>query len=253
VSPGPWLAHLRRETERFAEVVTRSPLRVHVPAYPDYTVHSLAAHIGRGLRLFHAIVTGGPAEAPAEVPDSEEVADWVLAGLDPLVTTLSKIPPDKPVKYPHQAGERPAGLIATLLAVEVGVHRWDVETVLGQHVPIPPDLAVREVENAFANFAPRLAGSGVADIGGTVWLRTTDTPSAWSARVDSGRLLTEQAPADPGDATVVAAGTAQDIALLVWKRALPPRPGLEVTGSADVLKRFLATDYIPDPRTAPAH
>jgi hypothetical protein len=47
--------------------------------------------------------------------------------------------------------------------------------------------------------------------------------------------------------------TAQDIALLVWKRALPPRPELDVTGSADVLKRFLATDYIPDPRTTPAH
>ena len=257
--PGPWLAHLRRETERFAEVVTQSPLPVHVPAYPDYTVHSLAAHVGRGLRLFHAVVAGGSAQAPvaevpdAEVPDGGEIADWVLAGLDPLVAALSKVPPGQPVKFPFQAGERPAGLIAPLLAVEVGVHRWDVETVLGQHVPIPPDLAVREVESAFTSFAPRLAGSGVADIGGTVWLRTTDTPSAWSARVDSGRLVTEQAPADPGDAVVVAAGPAQDIALLVWKRALPPRPELEVTGSADVLNRFLATGYIPDPRTSPAH
>jgi hypothetical protein len=109
------------------------------------------------------------------------------------------------------------------------------------------------VENVFANFVPRLAGSGVADIGGTVWLRTTDTASAWSARVAGGRLVTEQAPDDPGDTAVVATGTAQDIALLVWKRAVPPRPELEVTGSADVLKRFLATDYIPDPRTTPAH
>jgi hypothetical protein len=48
-------------------------------------------------------------------------------------------------------------------------------------------------------------------------------------------------------------GAAQDIALLVWKRAVPPRPELGVTGSADVLKRFLTTDYIPDPRTTPAH
>lgn len=39
-SPGPWIAHLRREAERFAEVVTRSPQQVHVPAYPVYTVHS---------------------------------------------------------------------------------------------------------------------------------------------------------------------------------------------------------------------
>jgi hypothetical protein len=41
--------------------------------------------------------------------------------------------------------------------------------------------------------------------------------------------------------------------LLVWKRALPRRTELDVAGSADVLKRFLATDYIPDRRTTPAH
>ena len=253
-SVAPWLDHLRREAERFAEVTARSPLQAHVPAYPDFTVHSLAAHIGRGLRQFHAIVSSGSGELPdIEVPDGEEIADWALAGLDPLVTLLSEVPPDKPVPFPHQAGDRPAGLIPALLAVEVGVHRWDVESVLGDHAPIPSDLAVREVENVFANFVPRLAGSGVPDIGGTVWLRTTDTASAWSARVVDGRLVTEQAPDGPCDTAVVVTGAAQDIALLVWKRAVPPRSELEIAGSADVLKRFLATDYIPDPRTTPAH
>jgi hypothetical protein len=128
-----------------------------------------------------------------------------------------------------------------------------VESVLGEHVPIPSDLAVQEVESVFANFVPRLAGSGVADIGGAVWLRTTDTAAAWSARVSDGRLVTERAPDSPSDTAVAVTGTAQDIALLVWKRAVPPRAELGVTGSADVLKRFLATDYIPDPRTTPAH
>ncbi len=254
----PWLAHLQRESERFAEVVRQSPLRAHVPTYPDFTVHSLAAHIGRALRLFQGILAAGRAAGDGEyqsveVPDGQEIADWVLAGVSPLVTLLSEVPPDKPVPFPHRAGERPAGLIAPLLAVEVGVHRWDVESVLGEHVPIPSELAVQEVESVFANFVPRLASTGVADIGGTVWLRTTDTEAAWRARVDDGRLVTERVPDGPRDAAVAAAGAAQDIALLVWKRALPPRPELEVTGSADVLKRFLVTDYIPDPRTTPAH
>jgi uncharacterized protein (TIGR03083 family) len=250
-----WLAHLRRETERFADVVRESPLRAHVPAYPDFTVHSLAAHIGRALRLFDAIADGGKQPSPEalEVPAGADVADWVLAGLAPLVTLLGEIPPDKPVPFPHDAGDRPAGLIAPLLAVEVGVHRWDVESVLGDHAPIPADLAVQEVESVFTNFVPRLAGSGVADIGGTVWLRATDTAAAWSARVSDGRLTTERAPDRPSDAAVCVTGAAQDIALLVWKRALPPRPELEVAGSADVLKRFLVTDYIPDPRTTPEH
>jgi uncharacterized protein (TIGR03083 family) len=251
-----WLAHLRRETERFAAVVRESPLQAHVPAYPDFTVHSLAAHIGRALRLFDAIARDGgkhPSPEALEVPAGPDVADWVLAGLAPLVTLLGEIPPDKPVPFPHDAGDRPAGLIAPLLAVEVGVHRWDVESVLGDHAPIPADLAVQEVESVFANFVPRLAGDGVADIGGTVWLRATDTAAAWSARVSNGRLTTERAPDRPSDAAVFVTGAAQDIALLVWKRALPPRPELEVAGSADVLKRFLVTDYIPDPRTTPAH
>jgi uncharacterized protein (TIGR03083 family) len=250
----PWLAHLRRETERFADVVTQSPLLAHVPAYPDFTVYSLAVHVGRVLRVFRGVVAGdGEDYLTADVPDAEDVADWVLAALDPLVTLLGEVPPDKPVQLPHQAGDRPAGLIAPQVSVEVGMHRWDVESVLGEHVPIPPDLAVQDVDSVFTNFAPRLAASGVADIGGTVWLRTTDTPAAWSAQVSDGRLVTEHAPDSPGDAAVTVTGRAQDIALLVWKRALPPRPDLDVTGSVDVLKRFLVTDYIPDPRTTPAH
>jgi uncharacterized protein (TIGR03083 family) len=250
-----WLAHLEREAERFATVVRQSPLRAHVPAYPDFTVHSLAAHIGRGLRQFHAIVAPGEASPSLDAPDGEEVADWILAGLGPLVTVLREVPPDQPVAFPHDAGDRPAGLIAPLLAVEVGVHRWDVESVLGDHAPIPAELAVQEVESVFANFVPRLAGSGVADIGGTVWLRATDTTAAWTARVDDGRLTTERAPGAPDSAsgTVIVTAPAQDIALLVWKRALPPRPELDVAGNTDVLKRFLVTDYIPDPRTTPAH
>lgn len=250
----PWLAHLRREGERFAQVAARSPLQVHVPAYPDFTVHSLAAHVGRVLRLFQSIITSGTAEiTPAEAPDGEAVAEWVLAGLDPLVTLLGEVPPDKPVPFPHQAGDRPAGLIAPSLAVEVGVHRWDVESVLGEHVPILADLAVQEVESVFANFVPRLAGSDVADIGGAVWLRATDTQTAWSVCVTDDRLVTEQSLDEPRETAVVVTGTAQDIALLVWKRAVPPRPELEVAGNSNVLKRFLATDYIPDPRTTPAH
>jgi uncharacterized protein (TIGR03083 family) len=251
--PGPWLDHLRREAGRFAELVRLSPPRAHVPAYPDFTVHSLAVHIGRGLRTFHAIVTGSGDDPAAGVPEGEDIADWVLAGLDPLVTVLGEVPPDKPVPFPHHAGDRPAGLIAPLLAVEVGVHRWDVESVLGDHAPIPADLAVQEVESVFANFAPRLAGSGVADIGGTVRLRAPEAAAARTARVSDGRLTAQRAPDDPSDAAVVVTGAAQDIALLVWKRALPPRPELDVAGNVDVLKRFLVTDYIPDPRTTPAH
>src|SRR6204780_4715286 len=98
-----WLTHLRRETERFADVVRESPLRAHVPAYPDFTVQSLAAHIGRGLRLFRAIAAGGGEQPALEVPAGADIADWVLAGLAPLVTVLGEIPEDQLVPFPHDA------------------------------------------------------------------------------------------------------------------------------------------------------
>ena len=186
-----WIGHLEREAERFATVVTRSPLPAHVPAYPDFTVHSLSAHIGRALRLFHGILTtGGGTYAASRGAHRRGYRRLGAGGRRPLVTLLSEVPPDQLVPFPHQAGDRPAGLIAPLFAVEVGVHRWDVETVLGEHVPIPSDLAVREVENVFTNFVPRLAARGVADIGGIVGLRTTDT---------AARLECPGAATPPGD------------------------------------------------------
>jgi uncharacterized protein (TIGR03083 family) len=247
--------HVRRETGRFLEAAGRSPLQARVPAYPAFTVETLSAHIGRALRIFHAILAAGsgyPDEA-VPAPTGPEVIEWVQAALDPFLAMLTEVPPEKLVPLPHGAGERPAGLIAPLLAVEIGVHRWDVESVLGEHAAIPKDLAIREIDRVFESFVPRLASTGVAPIGGTVQLQATDICAGWSIRVDDGRLLTGRLPAKPEDAAVVVSATAEDLALIVWKRWLPPRPGVKVSGSADVLKRFLSTDYIPDPQTTPAH
>jgi uncharacterized protein (TIGR03083 family) len=249
------LAHIRRETGRFVEVAGRSPLQVHVPAYPAFTVETLSAHIGRALRIFHAILSSGSyqQDEPAQAPQGPEVIEWVEAGLDPLLTLLSEVPPDKLVAFPHDAGDRPAALIAHLLAVEIGVHRWDLESVLGEHVAIPRDLAIREVDSVFETFVPRLASTGVAPIGGTVRLQATDVAVGWSVSVRDGRLLAGRLSGEPDDGTVVVSAAAEDLALIVWKRQPPPRPGVEISGSVDILKRFLSADCIPDPRTTPAH
>jgi len=253
---GEWLAHLRREASRFVEVAARSPLQVHVPSYPAFTVETLSAHIGRVLRAFQATVSAGssPQDQVIQAPAGQAIVGWVQAGLEPLLTSLGQVPPDQPVAFPHDAGDRPAALIAPLLAVEVGVHRWDLESVLGEHDAIPPDLAAREVDSVIENFVPRLASTGVTPIGGTVRLRATDAPVGWNVSVQDGRLLAGRLAGDePDDATVVVSAPVEDLALIVWKRWPPPRPGVTVSGPVDVLKRFLSTDYIPDPRTTPAH
>ena len=252
---GTSIGHVRRETSRFVEVAARSPLEVHVPAYPAFTVETLSAHIGRALRIFHDILAGQAVSLDRlpQAPAGSAVIEWVEAGLDPLGRLAAEVDPDTPVPFPHDAGDRPARQVPASLAVEIGVHRWDVESVLGDHATTPEDLAVSEIETVFANFVPRLASSGVAPIGGTVHLHATDAAITWSVSVQDGRLVTGrlEAGAQGGDVTVSA--TAADLALVVWKRALPPRAGVDVVGRDEVLRRFLSTDYIPDPRTTPAH
>jgi uncharacterized protein (TIGR03083 family) len=246
--------HIRRETGRFAEVAARSPLQAHVPAYPAFTVETLSAHIGRALRIFPSIISSGSynEDEVVEAPAGPAVVEWVEAALEPFLTVLAQTPPDTLVRLPHRTADQPVSVIAPLLAVEIGVHRWDVESVLGEHAATPQDLAIREIQNVFENFVPLLASAGVAPIGGTVRLQATDVAAAWGISVDDGRLLAGRLD-EPAEATVVVSAPVEDLALIVWKRWLPPRPGVEISGSVDVLKRFLSTDYIPDPRTTAAH
>lgn len=248
-------AHVDREIRRVLDVIARSPLAVHVPTYPGFTVESLGAHIGRALRVFHRVLSGGsdPDADRAAAPSGKAVVEWVEAGLAPLLTALEGVPADRRVTLPHGGGEQPASTVAGSAAVEVGVHRWDLESVLGQHEPVPADLAALEIDRAFGGFASRLAAEGVPPIGGEVELRASDTGEVWTASVENGRLHAGRLDGAPARADASVTAPVADLALLVWKRWPAPRAGVQVSGSWDVLKRFLAVDYIPDPRTTPAH
>jgi uncharacterized protein (TIGR03083 family) len=252
---GDWPGHVRREVDRFASVAARSPLPVHVPAYPDFTVETLTAHIGRALRTFAPVLSpgAGAATEPEQAPPGPAVIDWARAGVDPLLTLLAEVPADRLVPFPHGAGSRPAGLIGPLLAVEIGVHRWDLETVLGEHAEIPAELAVRAIDSVVENFVPRLAASGVDPIGGTLALTATDAGARWDITVAGGALIARRGGGSEPAADTTVSGPAEQLALLVWKRRPLAALALEVAGPPEILKRFLTTDYIPDPRSTPAH
>jgi uncharacterized protein (TIGR03083 family) len=259
LAAGDWLGHIKREALRFVSVAARSPLPAHVPAYPDFTVETLAAHVGRVLRAFEPVLSASQESAVHEpaadiaAPAGSDVIEWVWSGIDPILELLRRTPPGRLVAFPHGAGSRPAALVAPLLAVEVGVHRWDLETVLGEHAEMPAELAVRAIDSVFESFVPRLAASGVDPIGGRVRLTASDAGAGWNIAVEDGRLAAGRLDdADYGhDVTV--SGQAQDLALLIWKRRPPAGLPVQVTGRPDVLKRFLSVDYVPDPRCTPAH
>jgi hypothetical protein len=86
-----------------------------------------------------------------------------------------------------------------------------------------------------------------------VQLRATDIEAAWTVTVQDGGLRAGRSARGDDAADTVVSGPAEDLALIVWKRLPPPLSAARLAGLASVLDRFLATSYIPDPRTTPAH
>jgi uncharacterized protein (TIGR03083 family) len=247
------LLHIEHESTRFVEVAARSPMAAPVPTYPAYTVETLTEHIGVAFQNFSGILSSGTYDASAVVqaPRGVAVVEWLAASVAPLIALLREVPEDKLIPFPFGNTDRPAGSVPLLLAVEVGVHRWDLESVGGDHAAISPELAIVMLDRVFEGFVPRLAAAGVAPIGGSVQLCATDAPVAWALEVDNGRLQAGRLMKQADNAAVVVTAPAETLALLIWKRT-PLLPGLDVTGDADVLQRLLAVDYIPNPRTSPA-
>jgi hypothetical protein len=250
------LAHLEREASRFFEVAARSPLQAHVPTYPSFTVETLTAHIGRALKMVHTIIESGSWDESSEIrpaPAGLAVVAWAASALPALRSLLGEVPAERLVAFPHAPAPLPVGAVAVSIAVEVGVHRWDVESVLGEHASIPAELAVLEADKVFETFAPLLASAGVAPIGGTVELRASDVDVRWLLAVSDGRLEIARLLDETLSSDAVVVASAENLALLVWKRLLPKHPGFEVSGNFDVLNRLLLVEYVPNPRTSPVH
>lgn len=242
------LAHIWRETTRFAQLATREPLSLPVPSYPAFTVETLTAHVGTTLRSLQAALTGQRVAGEIQPPRGPAVIEWMGAGLDPVLKLLRDAKPDELVPFPPGTGTRRAALLAPLLAVQLALHRWDLESVRGEYSATPPDLAVAEIETALAADAAHLTGPAVSPIGGVVQLRASDVGIGWATWVTRGRLVTRRLTGKNVAPDVVASARAQDLALMLWNRAAPQWPRVRVSGASDVLTRFLRIGYVPDPR-----
>src|SRR5271155_3805020 len=219
VSTEELLSYIEIETRRFVGVARQIPLVVHIPTYPDFTVETLSAHLGTGLRSFDNLARTGQFD-PGKIgttPTGSAVLDWVQIALAPVVKTLRGVDPHAVVQFPGDPKTVPVTSLAQWLAIEVLVHRWDLESVLGDHASIVPDLAFVGIEHVFDNYVPRMASTGVAPIGGTVELWATDLPVAWKAAVRSERLHVRRRNADSPKSDVTVRATAEDLFLVAWK------------------------------------
>jgi hypothetical protein len=166
------------------------------------------------------------------------VVRWYLASLDRAIAVLGSTDPTTLTWTVSSTGDQHAGWWCRRLAVEVAMHRWDIEHAsVGDGDPAPGliDRAVAGagIEEFIVEFLPGLvAQEGVEGIGGTLCLQATDGPEDWWIDLDCGG----QACAEHKQADTTVGGTRSD--LLLWLTNRGPLPTIQVLGDQMVTRAW---------------
>ena len=122
-------------------------------------------------------------------------------------------------------------------AIEAAVHRWDAENAVGAAQPLDTALAADAIGQTFEVMAPmrRAVAKAPPGHGERFLFQRTDGPGTWVVHFDGDAVLLGT---PDGHYDIQISGTASDLALFLWQRAVPGK--LEVQGDASMLSRYFA-------------
>jgi uncharacterized protein (TIGR03083 family) len=231
-----YLAHLARDSDRFADVLlTADPMRP-VPSCPDWTTVDLFWHLTE-VQWFWATVVREGVEDPSQLSTAPPQRPSDLATLGHLFATVSAGLEDTLAGAEPQArawtwsDDRSVGFIRRRQAHEALIHRVDAELATGQPTEIDPGLAsdgIDEVLRIMYGQVPSWAQ--FERDGGTVRIETSDTGAEWSVGVgrvtgadpESGKTHDERGlvvlDAEKQEADAVVRGPAADLDCWLWNR-----------------------------------
>jgi uncharacterized protein (TIGR03083 family) len=226
------LVALRHEGGLLAAAARRG-LDARVPTCPGWDVAALVAHTALGYRWVTRIVsTHADAEVSRDDLPPAVAADPVAAyeeSLAELVETLTDADPDAPC-WNWSRQDLRAAFWQRRMANETVVHRWDADNAFGLATPVEPELAVDCVDESLTVFLPDYLYEEPQDgLAGTFAVEATDTGDRWVATVWPDRAEVRRGE---GVAGAVLRGSASDLALTLWGRAVP---GVEATGDPAIV------------------
>ena len=235
--------HLRRETDRLAEVLDGHDLTTAVTSCPGWDLRRLAIHVGNVHRWATvAVTTAAPPPArPADPDDDIDLASWLRAGASGLLDALSTVEPTAPAWHPF-ATDAVMAVWPRRMAHETAIHRVDAELTVGAAAP-----------SAAAALDPHLASDGIDEYlsvilagaaqrrgrqlpASTLHVHCTDVHGEWLVWA-KGASVTVQREHAKGD--VALRGPASALLLALWGRPWPD-PGFEALGDATAAADWLA-------------
>jgi uncharacterized protein (TIGR03083 family) len=204
-----------------------------VPDCPDWDVAGLTRHMGVILGWMAEIVTTHERVSQRSLtppPErSDELPDWFEGRLARTIEVFESADPDAPTWTFSSTGDHRAGWWQRRLAVEIGIHRYDVENAVRTPggpgpTPLNGEVAAEGTTEFMIEFLSGLLGDdGVAGLRGTLHLHATDGDVEWFVDLDARTARAEHRRAD----TAVRA-TRSD--LLLWLTNRAPLDGLSVVG-----------------------
>jgi uncharacterized protein (TIGR03083 family) len=213
-----------------------------VPHCPAWDAAGLVGHTGGILQWMAAVVTSGERVSRRTLPPPPEepgdLSAWYRKRLEETLAVLGSADLDAETWTFSTIGNRRVAWWHRRVAVEVAIHRWDIQHAValdGGAPPRPLDglVASTGVEEFVSEFLPGLlAQDGAEGLGGTLHLHATDGSVDWWIDLDAaGSVLPWGVTAD-----MVVAGTRSD--LLLWLTNRGPLGTLEVAGNRTVADRW---------------
>ncbi len=249
-----YVAHLARESARFAEALRAARPDGPVPSCPDWNADDLLWHLGEVQWFWGTVVrekaTREQAEGlkPTRPADRAALQAFYDRASHDLAEILAATPPDTPAWTWSE--DQTVGFIRRRQAHEALIHRIDAELTAGLRTPLDPRLGADGVDEALRVMYGGVPSWGMftPDRAQTVRLRATDTGDSWLVRL--GRFTGTDADGtsydepdihaddrDPGsEAAAEVSGGAADLDCWLWHR--PPLTPVERSGDPEVLGRL---------------
>lgn len=201
-----YVGAVARESSRIADLLPGADLELAVPACPGWVLRDLLLHLGEVQRFWAQNVVTANATTPWDgdrvEPDSDaQLEAWFREGSGQLLDALAEADAEAPC-WTWWGDPQTALAVARHQVQEVVVHRWDVESCVGQPQAIESETA----DDGVDEFLSIMMRQKNRDLDQSVGLVSSDTNSIWLA-----------GPNDAPQAATVTA-TASDLVLLLYGR-----------------------------------
>ncbi len=229
-----FLDHLRRESDRFLDLLAEADPSARVPSCPEWAAADLLWHLAEVQWFWATIVeerrssTEG-IEHPPRPTDHDALLTFAAQQTDRLVRVLTETSPSTEVYM--WAEDKTVGYIRRRQAHEALIHRLDAELTVDDVTPLDADLAADGVDECLA-----IMYGGIPEDWGTftpavapVRFHLTDRSDAdrvvrpgrfVGTDPDTGTSYDEDALAvvDDAEAAATVSGTAEDLDAWLWHR-----------------------------------